>query len=182
MASRVFSSDQISQLVLFIRRYMWPSLREAGFVLIVSNASIFVLLLMHLLTTEGASLSFAMIANVIERNVKSSEVLVYVLALVAPAAWIMMSHWQGRRHIGLYWILFLIQGAIVLGSAIVYSMAKSGGITNTPFADIWATICVIVGIIIWYVTLVYEKWLPRTGEAPHEESGKSILEDLERGE
>jgi hypothetical protein len=165
----------------FIQRYMWPSLIEALFVLAVSNASLLVLILTHMLDTPNAVFSLTLVEDVITTNVASSEVLIYVLALIAPALWIMMSHWRGRRHLFIYWTLFLFQAVIVIGSAIVYSKAKSKGIANQGFADFWAVLCVILGIGIWYITLVYEKWLPRSLKPPRQESGKAILDDLESG-
>lgn len=164
---------------MFIRRYLAPSFYEALFVFVVSNAWVLALVFVHLANNDGARLSTDLISDVISRHVQPSETLVYVLALIAPAAWIMMSSWRARKHVGFYWILFLIQGGIVFGSAILYSMGKSTGIKNESFAESWAQICLVAGVLIWYVTLVYDKWLPRATETPRRESGQAILAELE---
>lgn len=178
-----FSIKNISEKTWgFIKRFMWPALYESVFILLISNASLFVLILMHVVTTKGAKLSTELLGTVVTENVQSPEILVYVLALVAPAAWIMISNWRGKRHLTFYWILFFLQAIIVLGSAIIYSLAKSSGIENKEFVDDWALMCVFVGVFIWYITLVYDKWIPTVADERVQESGLAILKDLERKE
>jgi hypothetical protein len=71
----------------------------------------------------------------------------------------------------------VLQGVIITGSAYIYGKAKFGGIHNQDFADRWALYCVCLGVVIWYVTLIYEKWPTPDSRPP--ESGENILRELE---
>ena len=169
----------LAQLAGFIKSFVWPSLYEAVYILLVSNASLLVLVFIYLVNTKGATISSEVLSKVVSDSVNSSEVLIYVLALVAPATWIMISNWKGKRHFEFYWLLLFIQAGIVFGSAILYSMSKSTGVINSEFASDWATICLVLGAVIWYITLVYEKWLPSVAEKMQAQGRNAVLSDLE---
>ncbi len=171
--------DRIIVLGRFLcSRPVWLSFVEATFVLLVSNAALFFLVFAYLVETKGASFSGKLAFLVVSENLRSTEVLVYLLALVAPALWVMFSNWRGRRHAAFYFSLVLLQFIIIAGSAYIYGKAKFGGIQNQAFVDRWALYCFIVGVVIWYVTLVYDKWLPTTLHAKQPESGEEILRQL----
>jgi hypothetical protein len=154
------------------------SLLEALFVFVVSNAFLLVLLFTKLVLTQGATLSFALARDVISSAFTSTEVLVYILALVAPALWIMAYPWRGQRHAFFHFLLFSVQALIVVGSAIIYALAKSGAVPNTYFTGQWALASYIVAVCIWFITLVYEKWLRSVSRQAQPESGKNILKEL----
>lgn len=156
---------------------------EVAFTVIVSNAALAFSVFVYIAQTENAFLSYDTVESVIANNVKASEVLVYLLALVAPTLWIMVSHWRARKHVSLFWTLFFVQIIIIICSSWIYGAAKSGLLKNDIFVNKWAISCLIVALLIWYATLVYQKIVldkvsgPSYSSAP--ESGSSILAELE---
>lgn len=157
------------------------SLTELLFTLFVSNAAIWFIVFTYMVDTKGAELTFATAWDVVSRNFVASEILVYLLALIAPALWIMAHNWRARKHVGFYWTLLLIQAVIVVGSAYIYGRAKSGDTLNSGFVAKWAVICLVAGIVILYITLVYKRTVISRVEAPPLNSGQAILDDLNAG-
>jgi hypothetical protein len=155
------------------------SLIEAGFVFIVSNVALIFLVFTTLVDREGATLSIDFAVHVIRDAVSSSEIFVYIMALLAPALYVMFFEWRAKRSPIFYFALLLLQGTLIIGSAYIYGRAKSGGIANQAFADSWAWIAFWCGMFVWYVSLVYTKmYTLRSPEPPM--SGQKILEELEQ--
>lgn len=154
------------------------SLWEAVFVFICSNSFLLFLVFVHVLSTPHESLSLHIALNIIRTDVTPSEYLVYILAMVAPALWIMLYHWRARRHPVVYNILLIAQGIIIVTSAYIYGRAKISSIENMEFATSWSTVCYISGLLIWYVTLVYDKWLKTIVVPIPPESGAQVLQEL----
>lgn len=158
------------------------SLTELVFTLLFSNAAIIFLVFTHLVDTAHSHLTWSTVILVIRENVLPSEVLVYLLALITPALWIMAYNWRARKHVAFYWLLLIVQAIIVIGSAYIYGKAKSGsGVGNPEFVEEWAALCLVVGLIIWFITLVYNRAVISKMEAPRMHSGESILRDLQAG-
>jgi hypothetical protein len=151
---------------------------EVVFTLLISNASLFFLVFAHLVDTKGAQFSLGLAEDLIGRNVLPTEVLVYLLALITPALWIMAYNWRARRHVGFYWLLLMVQGAIVVGSAYIYGRSKSGLVANPEFVEHWSHVCLLLGLVIWYVTLVYNRTVVAHLDRKQPQSGQKILNDL----
>lgn len=155
---------------------------EALFVLVVSNIFLLFLVFVHVVSTPNISFSLAVAIDVITNAVSATEIFVYILALIAPTLWVMCHRWRARRHPIIYFGLLLIQILIMVGSAYIYGKAKTGTgvIENPEFVHHWATICYIAGVIIWYISLVYDKVLSDTKVPPSPPSGETILNELRR--
>lgn len=133
------------------------SLTEVIFTLLVSNFALIFLIFAHVVDTPGAVLNLATAGSVLKENFRPTETLVYLLALLAPALWMMAYNWRARKHVGFYWVLLIVQALIVIGSAYIYGKANSTGVANDEFARRWALVCLSTGVVIWYVTLVYRR-------------------------
>jgi hypothetical protein len=158
-----------------ISRPVWLSLSEVAFVIFISNATFVFLVFAYLVETFSVPLAL----SVVKENIRSTEILVYLLALIAPTLWMMFSHWRARLHSPFYHTLLVLQFLIIAGSAYIYGKAKFGGVHNQAFVDGWARYCFCVGVVIWWITLVYDKCLPPIPRRP--ESGKDIIDKLESG-
>jgi hypothetical protein len=154
------------------------SLWEAVFVLIFSNSFLMFLVFVHVLSTPKESLSLDVALRVIRSDVTPAEYLVYILAIVAPAFWIMLYHWRARRHPLVYSVLLIALGVIIVTSAYIYGKAKVSNIENMEFATSWSTACYVVGLVTWYVTLVYDKWLKTLVVPLPPVSGAQVLQEL----
>lgn len=154
------------------------SVYEALFVFIFSNISLPFLVFVHVVSTPQEKLSLAVAIRVIREAVSSTEIFVYILALIAPALWVMVHNWRARRHPGLFFTLLILQGMIVCCCAYIYGKAKFGGIENQPFVDSWAITCYLIGLMIWYISLVYDKVLKPTDIPSMPPSGASIMKEL----
>lgn len=154
------------------------SATEVVFTFLVSNFALVFLVFAKLVDTEGSHLSATFSYNVISAAVEPSEVLVYLLALIAPSLWIMAHNWRARKHVTFYWVLLILQGGIVVGSAYIYGRAKSGGVGNPNFVHTWATFCFCVGLLVWYITLAYKRAYIDHMYRQRPDSGSSILAEL----
>jgi len=171
--------EPIGRVLKFLRsRFIWESCVEVGFTLLVSNAFIAFLIFAYMLETPSAKMTPTLALKLVSNNVKSAEILVYILALVAPTLWIMMMNWRARRHAVFYALLLILQIVIVALSAYVYGRAKFGGIANQGFADEFAIWALCIGIISWLISLIYHRWLPSAVNKPRPQSGQQIVDDL----
>lgn len=155
---QVFFSRLISEIGDFFGENPYGlSLTEVIFTLLVSNFALIFLIFAYVVDTPGAVLNISTAGSVLRDNFRPTETLVYLLALLAPALWMMAYNWRARKHVGFYWVLLIIQALIVIGSAYIYGKANSTGVANDEFARRWALICLSTGVVIWYVTLVYRR-------------------------
>lgn len=157
------------------------SLYEAAFILAVSNVFLLFLLFAYIVATPGTQFfSISLAVKLVQDAFSSTEIFVYILALVAPALWIMVYNWRARRNPIIYFLLLFIQAAIILGSSHIYGQAKFGKIGNDAFVDEWAINCYVAGLIIWYITLVYDKFLNASEPMGLPDSGADILKQLRK--
>jgi hypothetical protein len=153
------------------------SLYEALFVFVISNVALVFLVFTSLVDQEGATLSYDYAKGVIRGAISSSEIFVYIMALLAPALWVMFYNWRARRNPLFYFSLLILQAVLILGSAYIYGRAKSGGVPNQAFATSWAWLAFWAGLGVWYISLVYDKlFKPQSPEQPN--SGQKILREL----
>lgn len=164
--------------VSLARNPFFLSATEALVVFVISNAALGFLVFATLVSTPNSEFSLSLARRVIGGAFSPTETLVYILAILAPAIWIMVYQWRARRHPVFYWTLFLLQVAIIVGSAYIYGKGKLGTIENVQFASDWGEACYLIGLVIWYTTLVYDKKL-RSVEIPTPPvSGARILQEL----
>jgi len=162
----------------FTKHPLCVSFYEAAFVFFVSNAALLFLVFTRLVDNKGAKPTLSYSSEVIAEAFVSTEIFVYILALIAPALYVMVFVWQARRHKVFYFFLAGLQVTIVLGSGYIYGRAKSGGIANIDFVNAWALACYVIGLLIWYVSLVYDK-IMKSLEIPNPPpSGEAILRKL----
>jgi len=162
------------------------SIIEVAFTLLVSNFAIFIAVFVYLLgqspQTDGAF--WTTFATVIHKNIKSTEIIVFILGLIAPAMWIMFKHFRLWRHT-VFWILLLfIQAVVVLSTGIIFAMSITDTLKNTDLASFWANLCLCAALCVWYSTLVYQKKIIEgAGDnverpKPGKESGSDVLAAL----
>lgn len=159
------------------------SLVEVVFIILVSNFALLFLVFTYVVDTPGASLDLRTAGSVLRANFRPSETLVYLLAILAPALWMMAYNWRARKHVGFYWILLIIQAVIVITSAYIYGRANSRGVPNEDFAQRWAIICLLTGVGIWYITLVYKRrvldgLVEEVDDYVHDQPKSQIMERL----
>jgi hypothetical protein len=164
------------------------SSKEVAFTLLVSNGALLIAVFCHFVDTAGERATFANALHVIYAEIKSTEVLAYVLAILAAPLWIMVSSWQARRHASLFFWMLAIQGIVVFGSAYIFAKARSaGGIANPDFVSTWASYSFVGSVLIWFITLVYKKLVLDGGDetmatpSASGESGKGVLKELRGG-
>ncbi|HTU64968.1 MAG TPA: hypothetical protein VMF52_03370 [Steroidobacteraceae bacterium] len=162
----------------FTKHPLCVSLYEAVFTFFVSNAALLFLVFTRLVDNRGAKPTISYSREVIAEAFISTEIFVYILALIAPALYVMVFVWQARRHKVFYFFLAGLQVAIVLGSGYIYGRAKSGGIANMEFVNTWALSCYVIGLLIWYVSLVYDKFMKSLEVPSPPPSGEAILRKL----
>jgi len=162
------------------------SLIEVIFTLIVSNFAILIAVFVYMLghSQEPENTFQTVFFSVVNKNIKSTEIIVFILALIAPAMWIMFKHIRLWRHTGQWIILLVLQVVVVLSTSIIFAMSITDTLKNTDLADSWAYFCFCVALCAWYWTLVYQKkFIDSAGEQiekpkPGKESGSDVLAAL----
>ena len=162
------------------------SLIVVVFTLIVSNFAILIAVFVYMLghSQEPENTFQTVFFSVVNKNIKSTEIIVFILALIAPAMWIMFKHIRLWRHTGQWIILLVLQVVVVLSTSIIFAMSITDTLKNTDLADSWAYFCFCVALCAWYWTLVYQKkFIDSAGEQiekpkPGKESGSDVLAAL----
>lgn len=164
----------------------FSSLIEVVFTLLVSNFAILIAVFVYMLghPQEPANTFWTVFVAVINKNIKSTEIIVFILALIAPAMWIMFKHIRLWRHTGQWLFLLVLQIGVVLSTAIIFAMSITDTLKNTNLANFWAYLCLVVALCAWYWTLVYQKKvIDSAGDKverprPGKESGSDVLAAL----
>jgi hypothetical protein len=167
---------------------LFSSSKEVVFTLLVSNGALFVALFCHYVDTKGEQPNVASAVQLIFAEIKTTEVLAYVLAILAAPLWIMVSRWRASRHANFFFTLYIVQWIMVAGSAYIFARARSPeGVANEFFVNRWALWCFAASVAIWFVTLTYQKLVL---EASNEtlaspstsgQSGEAMLDELRGG-
>jgi uncharacterized membrane protein YhaH (DUF805 family) len=163
---------------------VWGSGKEVVFTLIVSNATLLVAVFIHFVDTQNAKIGLDEATTVIFSNIKATEILAYVLAIIAAPLWIMVSRWRARRHANFFFWLLFLQFVMVSGSAYIFAKARGTGVANQEFASSWAFYCFASSVVLWFITLTYEKLVldaaDETMASPSSsgESGEGVLGEL----
>lgn len=157
---------------------IFVSFYEALFVFIISNSAILFLVFVRVVLTKDEGASGAVLVEMVSQAVSPAEIFVYILALLAPALWVMFYHWRARRNPIFYFALLMLQGVIIVSSSFIYGQAKFGTIENPEFVRGWAMGCYLLGLLIWYISMVYEKMINAPPIATMAPSGESIMREL----
>lgn len=159
---------------------------EVVFTLLVSNFAILIAVFVYLLgqPQQHESTFWTVFFAVVNKNIKATEIIVFILALIAPAMWIMFKNIRLWRHTVLWIVLLAIQVVVVLSTSIIFAMSITDTLKNTNLANSWAYICLFAALCVWYSTLVYHKKVIENAvdkverPKPGKESGSDVLEAL----
>lgn len=83
----------------------FSSLAEVAFTLLVSNLAILVGVFVFQLTQERTQSFLDVFITIINKNIKPTEILVYILGLIAPAIWIMVTEFRSWRHAKFFFLV-----------------------------------------------------------------------------
>lgn len=173
LLKKIFSSDY------FIAAY------EVVFTLLISNVIILISAFFVLLE-QGSSTSLAdVFLGQVSKFVKPAEVIILVLALVAPAAWIILEHIDGWKHLRFGLVLIGTQFVILFLASCLYIAALNNKLNNVDLANTAAITFFFLALLVWYVTLVYKrKVIDKSGtqlKMLRRQSGENIVQDLGDG-
>lgn len=172
----------------FLMKNPWTSsFIEILFTLFVSNAAILISVFAYLLLQDPSAKKVPfddLLLDTLKETIKPTEILVYILGIIAPAIWIIVRNIQHWRHRTFLFVVVMAQGLVVISATIIFAFSLANILKNTPFATGWAWLCFALALGAWYATLVYQKAVldaanqhieqPRPGKA----SGDSILNAL----
>lgn len=181
-------SDQEGSWAHMKRNAFFSSFIEVAFAVLVSNSAIFIAIFVSLLITKEPSANiFGVTASTFQGAVKTTEIVVYILGFLAPALWIMVGNIRAWRHVGFLLVLIGLQLVVILSTSLIYALSIARVLTNQALANNWAWGSLVVALIIWYVTLVYDKKvLKHLGNRieqpkPGKDSGAGVLAGLRGG-
>lgn len=156
---------------------------EVLFTLFISNLIILISAFFVILEQgNGASVSEAFLGQ-IAKFVKPAEVIILILALVAPATWIIFEHIEGWKHLRFGLFLIVVQFVVLSLSSYLYIAAINNKLNNVDMANKAAIAFFFAALIVWYMTLVYKRRvLDKSGaqlKSLRKQSGETIVKDLE---
>lgn len=160
---------------------------EVLFTVVISNLAIILAIFIKALSNTDNQDFYYLLENLLEDKIKPTEIIVFVLALIAPAMWIMVRNIRLWRHSNLLLIFLAVHGVIVLSTSIIFSLALSSKLNNLALAMYWAKLCLAISLFVWYFTLVYyKKVIESPGKnlptpKPGNESGSDVLKQLRAG-
>ncbi|WP_164283351.1 hypothetical protein [Stenotrophomonas maltophilia] len=141
-----------------VKQWHWfMALVEVCFSLFVSNCALLFAVFIYLVNTKSAVLTYDVAFGVIVRSINLGEIIVYILAVLAPAMWIMVSNWRARKYNVIFWILGFFQVAIIVCCFYIYGVSKTGELVNPDFVKRFAMICFPMSVLIWYVTVFFQR-------------------------
>ncbi|WP_126312751.1 MULTISPECIES: hypothetical protein [Delftia] len=162
------------------------SAAEVLFTLLLSNAAVLIAAYVFMLNqTEPVEVSvWGVFTEQLQKFIKPTEIIVFILAIVAPAIWILLKNVEGWRHLQWWAALLCGQFFVVLISTLIFATSLAGFANNKGLTNASALGCLGLAIIIWYVTLVYQKTVIENSSRqikkpkPGESSGDEILNTL----
>lgn len=161
----------------------WSAAAEVAFTLVVSNSAILIMLFIAFLIDRDADMSAGGVWERLSNSINPTEVLVYILAVITPTLWYMAVNARARKYLrGFTWI-FLLQCFLILGSAIVFALAKTGVTLNEKVLVPFAWVNFLFAVAIWYGVLVFQK---SAKDGPHVDASdiaargaKAIAQELD---
>ena len=182
------SSEKAGLWSVWRKNAFVASFFEVAFAVLVSNFAIFIAIFVSLLISkEQATNLFVVTAATFQQSVKTTEIVVYILGFLAPALWIMVGNIRAWRHVGLLVVLIAVQLLVILSTSLIYALSIAEVLENQGFANSWAWSSLLVALIVWYLTLVYDKRVLKNLERrierpkPGRESGAGVLAALRGG-
>lgn len=163
------------------------SLAEVLFTLLVSNAAVLVAAYIFMLNqVEPVEISvWSVFADQLMKFIKPTEIIVFILAIIAPTIWILLKNVEGWKHLRFWAFLLIIQVVVVVVSVVIFATSLAGFANNKSLTNSSAVFCLFFAIVVWYITLVYQKAVidksgdqiepPTAGNG----SGEAILKSLE---
>lgn len=171
------------------KKYVRPgfeAFKEISFTLVVSFCFIFLASFAYALVNEGVDLASALV-HVTEKNVNPIETFGYILGFLAPAMWIMVKHHDRWKHQWILKLLFGTQTFVSLAAIVIFILSFLEFTKNQQLANISSWVCFFAALLIWYLTLFYNKAVLENAEdqinqpTPDTQSGSDILASLRGG-
>lgn len=159
-------------------KYYVDSLLECILIFIISNIPFAVLVISSIADNKNYSFCWDSIRKIIGQNIAIGEVLVYISALIAPVMAVMIKYHRARRHFPMFTMLFFVQTLVVVVAVIFFMKYKSGPIVNLEFVSSGSFFLYIISLIMWYISIVYEKKLVDNPYKNEKSGAESILEKL----
>lgn len=155
---------------------------EVLFTLLVSNLIILISAFFVILEQGNNPSIIDAFLGQLSKFVKPAEVIILILALVAPAAWIIFEHIEGWRHLRFGLFLIVAQFIVLSLSSYLYIAALNNKLNNVDMANKAAVGFFFAALAVWYITLVYKRRvLDKSGKqlkSLRRQSGDAIFEDL----
>lgn len=155
---------------------------EVAVVFFFSNLPFLILLFLALLgrqkSEQDSEGMMDFVFGVLERNLDSGEILIYVSAIMAPVFYVKIAYIRSKDKAFnfIYTILTLV---IIVGAALLFNEFKAGNLSNNSFQQSSAAVIYFCSLSLWAGSLVYSRALPDFGKpTSYSNSGKGILARL----
>lgn len=166
-----------------LRSPWWSAAAEVAFTLVVSNLALGIMIFITFLIDKNADISANNVWTRLSQSINPTEIIAYILAVITPTLWYMAVNARARKYLkGFTWILFF-QCLLILGSAIVFALAKTGIELNERILTPFAWVSFLVAVAIWYGVLVFQKGVK---DGPHVDvseisakGGKAMAQELD---
>lgn len=158
--------DRLRELWARNRKVHLSALGEVLFTLAVSNAALAISVFIIILKDKSMDPSWGLVFSLFGSTINAAEVLVYLLAIVAPTLWYMVANVRVRKHLKGFGFVVILQTLLLLLGAVVYALEKTGSDLNQKVVVPFAWLSFVVVVIIWYSILVFQKNAKENVSAP----------------
>lgn len=139
----------------YINPVAW-SFFEVVFTLVVSNLAIFAGIFVYkLMNPETAPTGDVFLLHI--NKLQYKDLIVFVFGIAAPSIWILVRNQRLWRHYKICWFLFILQCAVVISVGLIYALSLADVVKNVDFAEYWARRCFLSAVVMWFLTLCYQK-------------------------
>lgn len=156
---------------------MVTAMGETLLALIFSSLGVVVLVIIYALETSGAGIVDATMATV-EEYFEAADALQYLTAILSSTtAYILFRLYGVRKHIS--WVLVVL-GLTLLLWFLATPLFLVQDPANEEFADSLAVTLVVVGLIVWWISLFTQRRIfERSPSEPSDDGAKRIGMKLE---
>lgn len=140
-------------------KYLSPiywSFLEVLFTLLVSNLAIIFGIFVHQLLQDKTAPMLGVILTHLH-NLQYRDLIIFVFGVAAPSIWILGRNQRVWRHYKFCAFLFILQWGVVISVGLIYALSLAGVVKNVELAEVWAKYCFFSAVIMWFITLCYQK-------------------------
>lgn len=164
-----------------LTRDFMEALSEVMTVYLISNLPFIFMILDHIFTTPGADYTLQEAWTVVRANVRAGEVLVYLSAIFGPIVYFYLRHIRAAFHYPALGLFLITPFVFFFFTTPLFLADRSTQPLNQPLINDTALYTYLIGLVFWYLAVVYQKRILRDPYKEQTTGADKILKQLDEG-